>query len=115
MNADGTVKTPNPNLRIFEVSTGKLLATLIADKQSVWKPHFTDDDSIAIRVKGSEILFYKNGEFGIFFKFSFVASITSDIHYFFGLLVGNLNLKFKNYEKLGYKFCLLSIMGITDI
>uniref|UniRef100_A0A914L7H1 Eukaryotic translation initiation factor 2A n=1 Tax=Meloidogyne incognita TaxID=6306 RepID=A0A914L7H1_MELIC len=63
MNADGTVKTPNPNLRIFEVSTGKLLATLIADKQSVWKPHFTDDDSIAIRVKGSEILFYKNGEF----------------------------------------------------
>lgn len=63
MNEDGTIKTPNPNLRIFEVPNGKLLATLIADKQSVWKPHFTEDDSIAIRVKGSEVLFYKNGEF----------------------------------------------------
>ncbi|KAF7634921.1 eIF2A domain-containing protein [Meloidogyne graminicola] len=67
MNEDGTVKTPNPNLRFWEVPTGKLLATLIADKQSVWKPYFTEDDSIAIRVKGSEILFYKNGNFALYF------------------------------------------------
>lgn len=63
MNPDGTEKKPNPNLRFWEVPSGKLLATVIADKQAVWKPHFTEDDSIALRTHGSEVLFYKNGNF----------------------------------------------------
>ena len=54
---------PNPNLRIFEVATGKLLTTLIADKQISWKPYFTEDESVALRVHGSEVLFFKNGNF----------------------------------------------------
>lgn len=32
-NEDGTVKTPDPNLRFWDVSSGQLLATVIADKQ----------------------------------------------------------------------------------
>lgn len=33
MNADGTQKIPNPNLRFWSISNGKLLATLISKKQ----------------------------------------------------------------------------------
>lgn len=33
-NDDGTDRTPDPNLRVWSVKTGKLLATLIASKQA---------------------------------------------------------------------------------
>lgn len=34
LNLDGTVKTPNPNLRFWSISNRKLLATLISKKQA---------------------------------------------------------------------------------
>ncbi|KAI3420368.1 hypothetical protein GPALN_003669 [Globodera pallida] len=62
-NSDGSLKTPNPNLRFWSVPDGKLLATVIADKQAVWKPRFSADESLMLRVLGSEVHFFKNGNF----------------------------------------------------
>jgi translation initiation factor 2A len=67
-NADGSLRVPNPNLRFWSLSDGKLLATLISDKQASWQPQFTEDESIALRLSGSEMLFYKNGEMDKFVK-----------------------------------------------
>ncbi|KAL3072674.1 hypothetical protein niasHS_017648 [Heterodera schachtii] len=62
-NSDGSLKTPNPNLRFWSVPNGELLATVVADKQAVWKPYFSADESLMLRVLGSEVHFFKNGNF----------------------------------------------------
>ncbi|KAI1730381.1 eukaryotic translation initiation factor eIF2A domain-containing protein [Ditylenchus destructor] len=68
MNPDGTTKVPDPNLRFWSIPDGKLLATIKSDRQSMWRPLFTDDESIMLRLSGSEILFYENLQFERFTK-----------------------------------------------
>lgn len=64
-NPDGTKNEPQPNLRFFDVRDGTLLSTLIAQKQSCWKPQFSDDEKFCVvRGPGSELHFYENNKFG---------------------------------------------------
>ncbi|KAF8382037.1 eif-2A, partial [Pristionchus pacificus] len=62
-NKDGEKKSPDPNLRIWNMQTGEHITTLVAQKQSQWRPQFSDDETIAVRLVGSELLVHKNSLF----------------------------------------------------
>ncbi|CAD6196981.1 unnamed protein product [Caenorhabditis auriculariae] len=54
---------PDPNVRVFSLSDGKHLHTLIAHKESSWEPQWNEDESIAVRMVGGEIMFHSNNNF----------------------------------------------------
>ncbi|GMR32446.1 hypothetical protein PMAYCL1PPCAC_02641, partial [Pristionchus mayeri] len=62
-NKDGEKKSPDPNLRIWNMQTGEHVSTLVAQKQSQWRPQFSDDETVAVRLVGSELLVHRNGLF----------------------------------------------------
>ncbi|KAK0406737.1 hypothetical protein QR680_018773 [Steinernema hermaphroditum] len=65
-NGDTSVRQPQPNLRFWSLVDGRLLTTLVANKSASWRPQWTDDESTAIRLSGSELHIYKNNNFDRF-------------------------------------------------
>ena len=57
---------PDPNVRLYNLKEGKHISTMIATKESTWKPQWSDDESWCLRLVGSEILFHKNHNYGNF-------------------------------------------------
>jgi uncharacterized protein with WD repeat len=61
---EGESQQPNPNLRLWSLPDGQLLATLAAQRQQSWQPQWTDDEVHCGRLMGSELLFHKGGVYG---------------------------------------------------
>ncbi|KAK5980038.1 Eukaryotic translation initiation factor 2A [Trichostrongylus colubriformis] len=55
---------PEPNMQVFSLADGKHVASLVASKEETWRPQFADDESIAVRLVGSELLIHKGCHFG---------------------------------------------------
>uniref|UniRef100_A0A1I7Y480 Eukaryotic translation initiation factor 2A n=1 Tax=Steinernema glaseri TaxID=37863 RepID=A0A1I7Y480_9BILA len=62
-NDDNTPRQPLPNLRFWSLVDGRLLTTLVANKNASWRPQWTEDESTAVRLSGSELHVYKNNNF----------------------------------------------------
>jgi uncharacterized protein with WD repeat len=63
--ANGEQRQPEPNLRFWSLTEGgKLMSTVIAQKQQCWRPQWTEDESTMLRLTGSELLIYRNNQFG---------------------------------------------------
>ncbi|KAK6033730.1 eukaryotic translation initiation factor eIF2A [Ostertagia ostertagi] len=76
---------PEPNLRVFSVADGKQVAELVASKEDTWMPQFADDESIAVRLVGSELLIHKGCHFGTLARFvrpKFIVLIPILLHFF---------------------------------
>ncbi|EPB68812.1 hypothetical protein ANCCEY_12096 [Ancylostoma ceylanicum] len=56
---------PDPNMRVYNLVEGKHVATYIAKRESTWMPQFTDDESVAVRLVGSELLIHSGCQFGM--------------------------------------------------
>lgn len=54
---------PGPNLRVYSTVDGRHVATLTASKEVTWMPQFSDDESVAVRLVGSELLIHKGCQF----------------------------------------------------
>ncbi|VDL71867.1 unnamed protein product [Nippostrongylus brasiliensis] len=54
---------PDPNMRVFSTVDGKHVATLTASKEATWMPQFSDDESVAVRLVGSELLIHNGCQF----------------------------------------------------
>uniref|UniRef100_A0A8R1HUK1 Eukaryotic translation initiation factor 2A n=1 Tax=Caenorhabditis japonica TaxID=281687 RepID=A0A8R1HUK1_CAEJA len=54
---------PAPNVRIYNLTDGRLITTLSSPKESSWEPQFNADESLAARMVGSEIFFYTDMSF----------------------------------------------------
>ncbi|CAB3403729.1 unnamed protein product [Caenorhabditis bovis] len=54
---------PDPNVRVFQLSDGKHVSSFVAPKEETWEPQFTDDESLAVRMIPSEVLFYNDLSF----------------------------------------------------
>ncbi|EFO85911.1 hypothetical protein GCK72_005539 [Caenorhabditis remanei] len=54
---------PEPNVRVYSLADGKHVSTFSAPKESSWEPQFSDDETLAARMVGSEIFFYTNMSF----------------------------------------------------
>ncbi|EYC18358.1 hypothetical protein Y032_0028g1815 [Ancylostoma ceylanicum] len=54
---------PDPNMRVYNLVEGKHVATYIAKRESTWMPQFTDDESVAVRLVGSELLIHSGCQF----------------------------------------------------
>lgn len=61
IDADGNERTILPNLRFFSVKTGEKLAefTVKNARDWNWRPFFTDDDKMFLRVENSELHFHR--------------------------------------------------------
>jgi uncharacterized protein with WD repeat len=57
-DADGNVRTPDPNLRFINSSSGKFLTALIQRHRSMWEPRFTADERYFVLVEDSTLRFY---------------------------------------------------------
>ncbi|CAI2333694.1 unnamed protein product [Caenorhabditis sp. 36 PRJEB53466] len=54
---------PEPNVRVYNLADGRHITTLSAPKESSWEPQFSEDESLAARIVGSEIFFYTDMSF----------------------------------------------------
>ncbi|KAJ1359663.1 hypothetical protein KIN20_018446 [Parelaphostrongylus tenuis] len=54
---------PRPNLHVYSVADGRRISSVIASKVAMWKPQFSDDESVAIRLVGNELLVHKGCQF----------------------------------------------------
>eukprot|EP00106_Octopus_bimaculoides_P018301 XP_014785743.1 PREDICTED: eukaryotic translation initiation factor 2A-like [Octopus bimaculoides] len=52
-----------PNLCIWETATGKLLKGFFHKRMSDWKPSWTPDDKLMVRLHNNDVEFYENGDF----------------------------------------------------
>jgi translation initiation factor 2A len=59
-NADGTVKTPNPNINYFSIAEKKHLKNIIG-KRKEDVPQWTADEKYMLQIVGSEILAFEEG------------------------------------------------------
>ncbi|KJH48983.1 eukaryotic translation initiation factor eIF2A [Dictyocaulus viviparus] len=54
---------PEPNMHVYNVADGRRVTAVVASKEKTWMPQFTDDESIAVRLVGSELLIHKGCQF----------------------------------------------------
>uniref|UniRef100_A0A914YXV4 Eukaryotic translation initiation factor 2A n=1 Tax=Panagrolaimus superbus TaxID=310955 RepID=A0A914YXV4_9BILA len=73
--ADGTVKTPNPNINYFSVGEKKHLKVVIG-KRKEDVPQWTSDEKYMVQIVGSEILAFEDGNI----EKSKYKTVVSDIH-----------------------------------
>ncbi|KAK3095407.1 hypothetical protein FSP39_014310 [Pinctada imbricata] len=58
-----TTNQGNPNLHLYDATSGDLLKSLIQKKQSNWDPKWTDDEGIACRNVNNELHFFEGNNF----------------------------------------------------
>ncbi|XP_033760962.1 eukaryotic translation initiation factor 2A-like isoform X1 [Pecten maximus] len=56
-------KQGNPNLHLYDTSTGLLLRSFIQKKQKNWDPNWTKDEGICCRNVNNELQFFENNKF----------------------------------------------------
>uniref|UniRef100_A0A0K0DNA1 Eukaryotic translation initiation factor 2A n=1 Tax=Angiostrongylus cantonensis TaxID=6313 RepID=A0A0K0DNA1_ANGCA len=54
---------PEPNLHVYSIADGSCITTVVATKEATWMPQFSDDESVAVRLVGSELLLHKGCQF----------------------------------------------------
>uniref|UniRef100_A0A7I4YXW6 Eukaryotic translation initiation factor 2A n=1 Tax=Haemonchus contortus TaxID=6289 RepID=A0A7I4YXW6_HAECO len=59
-----STRKPEPNVNVFSVTDGKHVAAFVAKKEETWMPQFSDDESTAVRLVGSELLVHEGCHFG---------------------------------------------------
>ncbi|KHJ93111.1 eukaryotic translation initiation factor eIF2A [Oesophagostomum dentatum] len=54
---------PEPNMRVYNLAEGKHVTTTVATREATWRPQFTDDESVVVRLVGTELLIHNGCQF----------------------------------------------------
>ncbi|KAK6761975.1 hypothetical protein RB195_022899 [Necator americanus] len=68
---------PDPNMRVYNLLEGKHVTTTVAAREATWMPQFTDDESVAVRLVGCELLIYSGCHLEHYDRKLIVPSITA--------------------------------------
>ncbi|VDM57003.1 unnamed protein product [Angiostrongylus costaricensis] len=72
---------PEPNLHVYSIADGSCITTVVATKEATWMPQFSDDESVAARLVGSELLLHKGFQFGPYCVLCIYFCVVSDDYY----------------------------------